>query len=238
MSDVEKPDAAGAAGRVPRHVAIIMDGNGRWAERRGLARSEGHAAGAKTLMRVADWCGARGVRHLTVYAFSTENWKRPKAEVAGLFRLLFEALRAQEKAFVDAGLRFRVLGRREGLPRLLVRRIERMEARTASFDRQLLVCFNYGGRAEIVDAANRAAARGAPVTEATFRELLYAPDVPDPDLIVRTGGERRVSNFLLWEGAYSEYHFSDVLWPDFSERDLDAALADYAGRQRRMGDVR
>ena len=217
---------------VPQHVAIIMDGNGRWAERCGKPRGEGHAAGAKTLSKVVDWCGARGIRYLTVYAFSTENWKRPAAEVSGIMNLFAAMLRTKGASFVRNRVRFRVVGRRGDLPAKVRAAVERLEKRTEQFERQLIVAVSYGGRAEIIDAINRVQ---GPVTEETFRQYLYAPDVPDPDLIIRTSGEKRTSNFLLWESAYSEYHFTDTLWPDFSEADLDAALADYASRHRRKG---
>ena len=221
----------------PRHVAIIMDGNGRWAKARGRPRGFGHAEGAKTLMRVVDWLGARGIRYATVYAFSTENWKRPKAEVEGLMRLFAATLRKHSRKLVESRVRLRVIGRRGDLPEKLLKTIEDVEKATERFERQLIVCFSYGGRAEIVDAANTAIARGEKVTEETFRQCLYAPDVPDPDLVIRTSGERRISNFLLWESAYAEYYFTDTLWPDFSEADLDAALADYSSRSRRKGGV-
>ena len=172
-----------------------------------------------------------------MYAFSTENWRRPKAEVDGLMRLFAKMLKTRAQSLVENRVRLRVVGRRGDLPESLRESIERVERLTAGFERQLVVCISYGGRAEIVDAANRAVEDGRKVTEESFRRLLYAPDVPDPDLVVRTSGERRVSNFLLWECAYSEYHFTDVLWPDFSERDLDIALDDYSSRHRRRGGV-
>ena len=222
---------------VPRHVAIIMDGNGRWAKARGKNRGAGHRAGAKTLERVLDWCGERGIRYLTVYAFSTENWKRPKAEVDGLMALFARMLKSKERDFVANRVRFRMVGRRGDLDRRLLSTVEALERKTESFERQLIVAISYGGRAEIVDAANAAVARGEQATEETFRRHLYAPDVPDPDLVIRTSGECRVSNFLLWESAYSEYWFTDTLWPDFSEADFDRALASYAERDRRRGGV-
>lgn len=227
--------AVGCLRRIPQHVAIIMDGNGRWAQSRGRPRGFGHAAGAGTLMRALGWLGDRGIRYVTVYAFSTENWKRPESEVSGLMGLFSTMLKSKASELVGNQVRLRVAGRRGDLPRPLRDAIADVERRTASFERQLIVCLNYGGRAEIVDAANAAIARGEPVTEETFRRLLYVPDVPDPDLVIRTGGERRTSNFLLWESAYAEYHFTDTLWPDFSERDLDEALGDYSSRDRRKG---
>ena len=223
---------------VPRHVAIIMDGNGRWATQRGKRRGEGHVAGAKTLGNVLRWCGARGIRYLTVYAFSTENWSRPKEEVEGLMSLFVKMLRSKTLDFMKNKVRFRMVGRRGDLSRRLLDEIVRLEEKTRGFEREFIVAISYGGRAEIVDAANAAIARGERITEETFREFLYAPDVPDPDLIIRTSGEYRTSNFLLWESAYSEYHFTETLWPDFSEADLDAALDDYARRHRRRGGIR
>ena len=222
---------------IPTHVAIIMDGNGRWAEARGLERGEGHKAGAKTLMNVVKWCGDRGIRYVSVYAFSTENWKRPEKEVSGLMRLFGSMLSKEAATLVKNRVRLRVIGRRGDLSMPLRKAISALEKRTASFRRELVLCVSYGGRAEIVDAVNQAIERGEKVTEETFRSYLYAPDVPDPDLVIRTSGEQRTSNFLLWESAYSEYHFTPTYWPDFSERDLDIALEDYAGRHRRKGDV-
>ena len=222
---------------VPEHVAMIMDGNGRWATQRGKLRGEGHLAGAKTLEKVLKWCGDRNIRYLTVYAFSTENWTRPKEEVDGLMSLFARMLKAKEKDFVKNRVRFRMIGRRGDLSAKLLKTIETLERKTADFERQFIVAISYGGRAEIVDAMNAAMKRGEPLTEETFRSYLYAPDVPDPDLVIRTSGELRTSNFLLWESAYSEYYFTDVLWPDFSEEELDRALADYARRHRRRGGV-
>ncbi len=222
---------------VPQHVAIIMDGNGRWATQRGKKRGEGHKAGAKTLGDVLQWCGDRGIQYLTVYAFSTENWKRPKEEVDGLMTLFAKMLKSKESSFMKNRVRFRMVGRRGDLSKKLLGVIEALEKKTAQFERQFIVAISYGGRAEIIDAANAAMKRGEPLTEETFREYLYAPDVPDPDLVIRTSGELRTSNFLLWETAYSEYYFTDTLWPDFSEAELDKALASYAARHRRKGGV-
>ena len=222
---------------VPEHVAMIMDGNGRWATQRGKRRGEGHIAGAKTLGNVLNWCGDRGIKYLTVYAFSTENWKRPKEEVDGLMSLFAKMLKTKEREFMKNKVRFRMVGRRGDLSKSLLKTIEALEAKTAHFERQFIVAISYGGRAEIVDAANAALASGEPVTEETFRRFLYAPDVPDPDLVIRTSGELRTSNFLLWETAYSEYYFTDLLWPDFSEAEFDKALEAYAARHRRKGGV-
>ena len=222
---------------VPQHVAIIMDGNGRWATQRGKRRGEGHVAGAKTLGDVLKWCGVRGIRYLTVYAFSTENWKRPKEEVDGLMKLFARMLKSKERDFFKNKVRFRMIGRRGDLSAGLRKVIESLEAKTAHFEREFIVAISYGGRAEIVDAVNAAMEKGEKLTEETFRRFLYAPDVPDPDLVIRTSGELRTSNFLLWESAYSEYYFTDTLWPDFSERELDAALESYAERHRRHGGI-
>ena len=222
---------------VPEHVAMIMDGNGRWATQRGKRRGEGHKAGAKTLGDVLNWCGDRGIKYLTVYAFSTENWKRPKTEVDGLMTLFARMLKTKEASFMKNKVRFRMIGRRGDLSKSLLSVIEALEKKTAHFERQFIVAISYGGRAEIIDAMNAAIRKGEPLTEETFRNYLYAPDVPDPDLVIRTSGELRTSNFLLWETAYSEYYFTDVLWPDFSEAELDKALEAYAQRHRRKGGV-
>ena len=222
---------------VPEHVAMIMDGNGRWATQRGKKRGEGHVAGAKTLTNVLKWCGDRNIRYLTVYAFSTENWTRPKDEVEGLMKLFARMLKSKERDFVKNRVRFRMIGRRGDLSQKLRETVEALERKTAEFERQFLVAISYGGRAEIVDAMNAAMEKGEKLTEETFRNYLYAPDVPDPDLVIRTSGELRTSNFLLWETAYSEYYFTDVLWPDFSEAELDKALEAYARRHRRKGGV-
>lgn len=227
-------EALGYLRNVPQHIAIIMDGNGRWAMQRGKRRGEGHIAGAKTLGSVLKWCGDKGIKYLTVYAFSTENWKRPKEEVDGLMKLFVRMLKSKEKEFMKNQVRFRMVGRRGDLSKKLIDTIEALERKTAHFEREFIAAISYGGRAEIIDAINRIK---GPVTEETFRNYLYAPDVPDPDLIIRTSGEIRTSNFLLWESAYSEYYFTDVLWPDFSEAELDKALLEYASRHRRKGGI-
>ncbi len=219
---------------VPRHVAVIMDGNGRWALARGKERLAGHRAGAKTLERVLEWCGEVGVEVLTVYAFSTENWRRPEAEVSGLMRLLALFIRSKRDKLMKDQVRFRVIGRRSDLSPTLCRKIAELETETAHFKRQLVVALSYGGRTEIVEAARRFA-EGEDRSEAAFARCLYAPDLPDPDLIVRTSGEFRLSNFLLWQCAYSEFYVTDVLWPDFDRTEFDRALAAYALRDRRMG---
>ncbi len=229
---------------VPRHIAMIMDGNGRWAKKRGKIRLAGHQAGAETVRRVLDYCKKYGIQYLTLYAFSTENWSRPKGEVTGLMKLLGKFLREKEKDLIADECRFRVIGRRADLPENLQTLIAKVEESTKDFARQLIVCLSYGGRAEIADAATRIAsdARSGKlaadaIDEKTFASYLYAPDVPDPDLILRTSGEFRLSNFLLWEAAYSELYVTPVLWPDFEEKDFVAALDAFAARSRRFGGV-
>lgn len=231
-----------ALDNIPRHIAIIMDGNGRWAKKRGGIRLNGHKAGAEALLRVLDYCEKYKVQYLSVYAFSTENWTRPKAEVDGLMALLGNFLRNRESELIKAKCRFRVMGRKEGLSESLQKLIAKVETNTACFERQLIVCLNYGGRAELLDAAKRLAedARAGKLdlqdlTEERLSTYLYLPDVPDPDLIIRTSGEFRLSNFLLWEAAYSELYVTPVLWPDFSEEDFVLALKDYARRTRKFG---
>ena len=227
---------------IPQHIAVIMDGNGRWAKAHRKPRISGHRAGAAALERVLDYCRDAGVKYLTVYAFSTENWKRSQDEVMGLMKLLSMFIRSKEKLFMRNQLRFRVIGRRTDLSRKIQREIAALEEKTAHFDRQLIVALSYGGRAEIVDAAVKfaslvrdGAAADGKEAESLFASCLYAPDVPDPDLLIRTSGECRISNFLLWELAYTEFYFTDTLWPDFSRGDFDLALESYGRRERRMG---
>ena len=237
-------DSTETTRQVPRHIAMIMDGNGRWAKNRGKIRLAGHRAGAETVRRVLDYCKKYGVQYLTLYAFSTENWSRPKAEVTGLMKLLAKFLREKERDLIKDECRFRAIGRRADLPKDLQELIAKVEESTKRFKRQLIVCLSYGGRAEIADAATRLAEDvrsgkrpAGPVSEETFASYLYAPDVPDPDLILRTSGEFRLSNFLLWEAAYSELYVTPVLWPDFEEKDFIAALDAFASRSRRFGGV-
>lgn len=218
------------------HLAIIMDGNGRWAKAHHLPRLMGHRAGADTLDKVMHWCRARGIRYLTVYAFSTENWKRSADEVSGLMKLLDHYVESKAEELEKNSIRFRTIGRRSDLPEGLEKKIAALEERTKGGDFTLLVALSYGGRAEIVDAVNAALLAGEKsVTEETFKRYLYAGDVPDPDLIIRTSGELRTSNFLLWEAAYAEYYFTPVLWPDFDEAEFDKAVASFEKRERRMG---
>ena len=213
------------------HLAIIMDGNGRWAKARRRPRLAGHRAGAETLDRVMHWCREAGIRYLTVYAFSTENWKRSKAEVSGLMKLLSSFIRSKEGELVANGVRFRVIGRRTDLSPKLQAEIAALEEKTAGGTFTLVVALSYGSRDEIV----RAAMKFAGSTEEEFARCLDTADIPDPDLIIRTSGELRLSNFLLWQAAYSEFYFTDVLWPDFDRQEFDRALASFAGRERRMG---
>ena len=229
---------------LPRHIAIIMDGNGRWAKKRGLPRTAGHAAGAETFRRVATFCKDLGIEYLTVYAFSTENWKRPPEEVAAIMALLEQYLgEAIEKMQADR-IRLKFFGDTSVLSPTLRGLIARTDAITASLEGfQANVCVNYGGRDEIVRAARAYAElvrAGAPndIDEAGFGGLLYSAGIPDPELIIRPGGELRTSNFLMWQSAYSEYYFTDTLWPDFGEAEITAAVAAYQKRDRRFGAVK
>ena len=229
----------------PRHIAIIMDGNGRWAKKRGLPRTAGHAAGAEAFRRTANYCRTLGVEYLTVYAFSTENWKRSEEEVGGIMRLLGcyleEALADMEKNHV----RFRFFGDLSRLSPQLQKLCMDAQERSSQFaDVQVNFCLNYGGRDEIMKAAQSFAKEVAEgkrkaedLTEDLFSDYLYSAGVPDPELIIRPSGEMRTSNFLLWQSAYSEYVFLNVLWPDFQPKDLDEAIAEYHRRNRRFGGV-
>jgi undecaprenyl diphosphate synthase len=224
---------------VPRHIGIIMDGNGRWARRHNRPVSFGHRAGVRAIKRVLEGCEQLGVHALSVYAFSTENWTRPRAEVRALMRLFHETMQREIDEMHRRGVRIVVSGRRDELSPRMRERIEEAISRTAPNRTGVLnVCLNYGGRAEIVDAVRRLVAEGVgadDVDEEAISARLYNPDLPDPDLIIRTAGEHRVSNFLLWQSAYSEMLVTDTLWPDFDVEDLKAALAEYASRVRRFG---
>jgi len=224
---------------VPRHIGIIMDGNGRWARRQGHPASFGHRAGVRAIKRVLDGCEQLGVHALSVYAFSTENWSRPRAEVRALMRLFHETMQREIDEMHRRGVRIVVSGRREGLSPRMRQRIEESIALTSRNTNGVLnVCLNYGGRTEIVDAVRKLVGEGMPpeqIDEAAVASRLYNPDLPDPDLIIRTAGESRVSNFLLWQSAYSEMLVSETLWPDFDVEDLKAAIADYNSRIRRFG---
>jgi undecaprenyl diphosphate synthase len=232
VSDEQRADHA-------RTVAIIMDGNGRWAERQGLPVAEGHRAGTKALRRTVEAAIDLGVETLVVYAFSTENWSRPETEVESLMEIFGETIERELPDLARQGVRTRFMGRRDRAPDELREQIERLERETAQNDRlNLWVAFDYGGRADIVEAARRLVEAGAApeeIEEDTLRENLYAPELPDPDLLIRTSGELRISNFLLWQLAYSELVFVDTLWPDFGRDELEQALAAYAQRRRRFG---
>ncbi len=218
-----------------------MDGNGRWAQRRWLPRAAGHRAGIGVLTPLLETAGEAGVETLTLYAFSTENWARPEQEVSTLMKLFLETAREKVPELNERGARLRFLGRREGLPASVLEALTEAEERTAANDRlDVYIALNYGGRSEIVDAARRIAADGlAPeeVDEATFASYLYAPEVPEVDLVIRTSGELRVSNFLLWQIAYAEFYVTETLWPDFSAEEFVHALESYASRSRRRGGV-
>lgn len=221
---------------VPAHIAIVMDGNGRWASKRFLPRIAGHRQGVESLKRCARACEAMGVRVLTVFAFSSENWQRPTDEVSGLMDLFAFALGREVNQLRADGVQLRFVGERQGLSPRVLQGIESAEAATAANSRLVLnICFNYGGRWDIVQAATRLTQQGRAVTEDTLRETLALAHVPDPDLLIRTGGEQRLSNFLLWQAAYAELYFSELLWPDFDPAALEAAVAAYSQRQRRFG---
>lgn len=223
-------------GAIPHHIAIVMDGNGRWATRRFLPRLAGHRQGVESLRRCVHACVQRGVGVLTVFAFSSENWNRPADEVSGLMDLLAKALTREVPQLARDGVQVHFVGEKSGISAQVREGLQRAEAATASNQRLVLnVCFNYGGRWDITQAAAALAARGEPITEASLHAAMGMAHVPDPDLLIRTGGERRISNFLLWQAAYTELYFSDRLWPDFDEAALDEAIADYAARERRFG---
>jgi undecaprenyl diphosphate synthase len=228
----ESPDVA-------ESVAIIMDGNGRWAKRRGLPTAAGHRAGARAVRRIVEASIDVGIHDLSIFAFSTENWSRPREEVDSLMEIFAETIERELPDLIEQGVRVRFIGRRDRAPEELRRRMAAMEDRTELNTRlNLWVAFDYGGRAELVEAARRLVESGVEadeIDENVFAANLYAPDLPDPDLVIRTSGELRVSNFLLWQLAYAELAFVDKLWPDFGSRDLQHALTEYASRRRRFG---
>jgi undecaprenyl diphosphate synthase len=230
-------------GRLPRHIAVIMDGNGRWARQRGFSRAKGHEAGAASVKETVEAAARLGIDCLTLYAFSSENWKRPASEVGRLWRLLREHLGSDVKLLTENDLRLRVIGRRRGIPGPALKELERVEALTRGNKRMTVVfALNYGGRDEIIDAA-RAIMQDGRITpdrldETAFAAHLSTAGLPDPDLLIRTSGEMRISNFLLWQIAYAEIFFTPVLWPDFRRRHLLEAIIEYQGRDRRFGDVR
>jgi len=243
FSKTKNEKAWQAGNSLPKHVAIIMDGNGRWAKKRGLPRTAGHSAGAETFRKIATYCKNLGMDYLTVYAFSTENWKRPQEEVDAIMQLLEKYLvEAIEKMERD-GIRLKILGDTAPLSDKLKALIERTDSISHELSGfQANICLNYGGRDEIVKAARKyarevAEGRANDIDEKSFSSYMYSDGIPDPDLIIRPSGEVRTSNFLLWQSAYSEFYFTDVLWPDFDEAELDKALEDYAKRSRRYGGV-
>ena len=246
MADITNNRAGSQAGPgVPRHIAIILDGNGRWAKKRGLPRTAGHMAGAETFRRIATYCKNIGVEYLTVYAFSTENWKRPEEEVGTIMKLLWryldEAIRTMEKDHIRMKV-FGELARLSPQLREMVDRTDEISQHYQGF--QANICLNYGGRDEIIHAARRYArdyAEGkaeGELSEEQFGNYLYSAGIPDPDLLIRPGGEMRISNFLLWQCAYAEFYFTDVLWPDFTPEELDKAIAEFNRRDRRYGGVK
>jgi undecaprenyl diphosphate synthase len=223
-------------GVVPHHIAIVMDGNGRWASKRFLPRIAGHKQGVDSLKRCVKACAARGVVVLTVFAFSSENWNRPADEVSGLMDLLVMAISREIAQLKADGVRLHFVGERAGLSDKVKAGLTQAEEATAINSRLILnVCFNYGGRWDIVQAAAKLAQQGIPVTEASLGQTMAMAHVPDPDLLIRTGDEQRISNFLLWQLAYTELYFSDKLWPEFDEAALDEAIAAFARRERRFG---
>lgn len=231
------------AGRRPEHIAVVMDGNGRWARSRGMPRAAGHRAGVKTAKAIVEACGERGIRVLTLFAFSTENWRRPPSEVGALMKLMIEALDREVDELAGRGVRLRFIGAREQLSDTIRQRMVEAEARTAGNDKlNLVIALAYGGRWDIVEAVRRLAAdvkagelQAEDIDEDALSGQLSLAGLPDPDLLIRTGGESRISNFLLWNLAYSELYFTDRLWPDFDAADLDEALVFYASRERRFG---
>ena len=225
--------------RLPRHIAIIMDGNGRWAKKRGLPRTAGHKVGAETFRKIALYCKALGVEYLTIYAFSTENWKRPADEVSTLMSLLKKYMQEAIDTMERDQMKLRFFGDLSALsPELqaLAHKANEVADRVEGFQANL--CINYGGRDEILHAARECAAAGEEMTEENLERHLYSAGIPDPELIIRPGGELRLSNFLLWQCAYSEFYFGDTLWPDFGERDLDEAILAFQQRDRRFGGVK
>ena len=225
--------------RLPRHIAIIMDGNGRWAKKRGLPRTAGHKVGAETFRDIATYCRELGVEYLTVYAFSTENWKRPKDEVDTIMGLLEQYLQEAIDTMERDHIRLKILGDTAALSPKLQQMVAQTNAISTHYQGfQANICLNYGGRSEILRAARLCAEAGEEWTEESFGKYLWSAGIPDPELIIRPSGELRLSNFLLWQCAYSEFYFCDTLWPDFDRAALDRAIIDYQGRDRRFGGVK
>lgn len=225
--------------RLPRHIAIIMDGNGRWAKKRGLPRTAGHKVGAETFRDIATYCRELGVEYLTVYAFSTENWKRPKDEVDTIMELLEQYLQEAINTMERDHIRLKIWGDTAALSPKLQQMVAQTNAISTHYEGfQANICLNYGGRSEILRAARLCAEAGEEWTEENFGKYLWSAGIPDPELIIRPSGELRLSNFLLWQCAYSEFYFCDTLWPDFDRAALDRAIIDYQGRDRRFGGVK
>ncbi|MCU7844548.1 MAG: isoprenyl transferase [Candidatus Thiodiazotropha sp. (ex Monitilora ramsayi)] len=237
----QEPDPHGK--QVPQHIAVIMDGNGRWAKRRGLPRYAGHPVGVEAVRRIVEACVERGISVLTLFAFSSENWRRPQKEVSLIMDLFIRSLKKEARRLHRNGVKLRVIGDRKAFSDTLQRQIHEVESLTeGNTGLTLQVAANYGGQWDIVQAARRLAQRvhegdllPEQISESLFDETLSFPDLPNPDLFIRTGGEKRISNFLLWQCAYTELYFTDILWPDFDSAALDAALADFSNRQRRFG---
>lgn len=231
--------------KVPRHIAIIMDGNGRWAKKRGMPRNYGHREGARNLNRLVKYCNNIGIKYLTVYAFSTENWSRPKSEVDAIMDLLSEYLQNADKELSGKDIRIRVIGRIEELPVNVREKVERVVSKTAEKKGlNLIIALNYGGRDEIVSAAKKVAEEVKngiigidDIDESLITNRLYTANIPDPDLVIRPSGEKRISNFLIWQSSYSEFWFSRILWPDFNEKHLLKAISDFYERHRRFGGI-
>ena len=224
--------------KIPVHIGIIMDGNRRWAKKKGLPAIAGHSAGMNALEEVIDGAHECGVKYLSLYAFSTENWKRTRSEVEGLMGLFRLYLKNKVGRFCERGARIRFVGKMDAFDRDIYEGVREADEKTrGNRSMDVIICVNYGGRQEIVDAVNRLFAERAefPITEDDLRRKLYAPDIPDPDLIIRTGGELRTSNFWLWEGAYSEYYFTDLYWPEFGRKELERAISSFSERERRYG---
>ncbi|MEI7769593.1 MAG: isoprenyl transferase [Chloroflexales bacterium] len=236
MSSTESPLEGS---RIPAHIAIIMDGNGRWAKQRGLPRMAGHRAGTENIRAIAKECDTIGVRYLTIYAFSTENWSRPSLEVQGLMQILGDFIDRETRNLHEQHVKLRHLGRLDGLSPRLRRKVQHaIDLTERNTGLTLAVAFNYGGRADIVDAVRGLVAQGVSpdqVDEQLITDHLYTHEMPDPDIVIRTSGERRISNFMIWQAAYSEYWFTPVLWPDFQPEHIHQAIRDYGRRERRFG---
>ena len=241
-----KKNAAGEPTGLPRHIAIILDGNGRWAKKRGLPRTAGHVEGSENFRRIATYCKNIGVEYLTVYAFSTENWKRPQEEVGAIMKLLGKYLHEAIDTMAKEHIRLKIMGDVSALSPNLRELVDKAESISAQYNDgfQANICLNYGGRDEIIRAAQRWAQdvtdgkADGELTEEIFSSYLYSAGIPDPDLLIRPGGEQRISNFLLWQCAYSEFYYTDTLWPDFTPKDLDKAIEVYRSRDRRFGGVK